>query len=104
MQIEATIWDGDNWATDGGREKINWAYAPFKAYYQGFDVSACQTQTINDPNCASDKYWWNDINKFGHLDLTQQKQYENVKKKYINYDYCKDRDRYPTPPLECLHE
>ncbi|KAJ0051891.1 hypothetical protein Pint_01538 [Pistacia integerrima] len=31
MQIQASLWDGSDWATDGGRTKINWAYAPKNA-------------------------------------------------------------------------
>ncbi|CAJ2632456.1 unnamed protein product [Trifolium pratense] len=102
MQIIASLWNGD-WATDGGQTKINWTYAPFKANFQGFDVSGCQSQSLNiDQNCLSNSYWWND-KQYWQLDLIAQKQYENVKQKYMNYDYCKDRQRYPIAPLECLH-
>ncbi|KAA8550615.1 hypothetical protein F0562_002299 [Nyssa sinensis] len=34
MQIEASLWDGDSWATDGGQTKTNWSHAPFKAHFQ----------------------------------------------------------------------
>jgi xyloglucan:xyloglucosyl transferase len=103
MQIIASLWNGENWATDGGQSKINWTYAPFKANFQGFDVSGCQSQSLNiDQNCASNSYWWND-KKFWQLDPNAEKQYENVKQKYMNYDYCKDRQRYPILPLECQH-
>jgi len=102
MQVQASLWNGENWATDGGKAKINWTYAPFKANFQGFDVSGCQSQSLIDPNCASNNYWWNDI-KFWQLDPAGQRQYENVKQNYVTYDYCKDRHRFPTPPLECLH-
>lgn len=98
MQIEASLWSAD-WATDGGQTKIDWSYAPFNASFQGFDVSGCQTQILNDQQCASDSYWWNN-KKFWQLDDAQQKQYEDANK-YITYDYCQDRMRYPTPPLEC---
>ncbi|XP_061362717.1 xyloglucan endotransglucosylase/hydrolase protein 2-like [Gastrolobium bilobum] len=102
MQIKASLWDGDSWATDGGQAKINWSYAPFKANFQGFDVSGCQVQSLNDhQHCVSDNYWWNS-HKYWQLDPAQQKEYENVKQKYITYDYCTDKHRYPTPPLECL--
>ncbi|KAK7304509.1 hypothetical protein VNO77_42390 [Canavalia gladiata] len=99
MEIQASLWQAD-WAT--GTAKTNWNYAPFKANFQGFDVSGCQVQSSNDQHCVSNNYWWNG-KKFWQLDSTQQRQYEMVKKKYIIYDYCTDRKRYPTPPLECRH-
>jgi xyloglucan:xyloglucosyl transferase len=82
MNIEASLWDGDSWATDGGQTKTNWSYAPFKAHFQGFDISGCPVQNSD----------------------VQQRSYDNVRKKYVNYDYCSDRPRYPTPPPECLHQ
>ncbi|KAJ1409562.1 hypothetical protein SESBI_22617 [Sesbania bispinosa] len=78
MQIEASLWNGESWATDGGQAKINWTYAPFKAGFQGFDVSGCQTQSSsNDQRCLNSdhKYWWNS-QKFWQLDPTQQ---DNIK-------------------------
>ncbi|RDY10925.1 Xyloglucan endotransglucosylase/hydrolase protein 2 [Mucuna pruriens] len=101
MQIQATLWDADSWATNGGKTKTNWSYAPFKAYFQGFDVSGCQVTTSNSQNCSSYKYWWNK-QKFWQLDPSRRRQYERVKHKYMTYDYCADRKRYPEPPLECL--
>lgn len=107
MQIEATLWDGDSWATDGGQTKTNWSYAPFKAYFKGFDIDGCQLQPSSssnfedNPNCASDRYWWNG-QKFRQLDPALQNAYENVKKNFMTYDYCSDKQRYPTPPPECI--
>ncbi|XP_027337101.1 xyloglucan endotransglucosylase/hydrolase protein 2-like [Abrus precatorius] len=99
MQIQVSLWHAD-WATDGGQTKTNWSYQPFKANFQGFDVSGCQTQSSSDQRCVSDNYWWNS-QKFWQLDPTKQRQYEIIKQKYTTYDYCTDRKRYPTPPLEC---
>lgn len=102
MQIQATLWDGDSWATNGGKTKTDWSYAPFKANFQGFDVSGCQVQSSNiRQNCSSDKYWWN-RQKYWRLDPARHRQYEHVKHKYMAYDYCADRNRFPEPPLECL--
>lgn len=102
MQIQASLWNGENWPIDGGQTKINWSYAPFKANFQGFDISGCQSQSLIDPNCVSYNYWWNDKN-YWHLDPAGQRQYENVKQNYVIYDYCSDRQRYPIAPLECIH-
>ncbi|KAF7825795.1 xyloglucan endotransglucosylase/hydrolase protein 2-like [Senna tora] len=119
MQIEASLWDGESWATDGGQTKTNWSCAPFKAYFQGFDISGCEEEeeevvqasnynntpstlssSSSSSHCASDKYWWN-AQRFWELDPVRQKAYENVKSKYFTYDYCSDKQRFPTPPLEC---
>ncbi|KAK7304510.1 hypothetical protein VNO77_42391 [Canavalia gladiata] len=94
MKIQASLWNGA-WSSD---TKINWSYAPFKANYQGFDVSGCQVQSAN---CASVLYWWNG-QKYWQLDPIQQRRYEMIKKKYMVVDYCNDKKRYPQPPLECL--
>ncbi|XP_052171126.1 xyloglucan endotransglucosylase/hydrolase protein 2-like [Diospyros lotus] len=98
MQIEASLWNGDSWATDGGQTKTNWSFAPFKAHYRGFDVHGCVGAAAN---CHSSSFWWNDV-KYWQLDESQQKAYDVVKRKYMNYDYCKDTRRYPNPPPECL--
>ncbi|CAK9159181.1 unnamed protein product [Ilex paraguariensis] len=107
MQIEASLWNGDSWATDGGNTKINWSHAPFKAYFQGFNVNGCPSINhnyySNIQHCSSSKYWWNTRN-YWKLDSNQQRAYEAVRTKYMNYDYCGDRPRYPTPPPECLSQ
>ncbi|XVF32181.1 hypothetical protein REPUB_Repub17cG0059800 [Reevesia pubescens] len=106
MKVEASLWDGDSWATDGGKTKTNWSMSPFQANFQGFDISGCptiQNSNNNIQECYSPKYWWNSEN-YWKLDSKQQGELENVRKKYMNYDYCSDRPRYPVPPPECLHQ
>ncbi|XVE78105.1 hypothetical protein DITRI_Ditri13aG0117200 [Diplodiscus trichospermus] len=108
MKIEASLWDGDSWATDGGKTKTNWSMAPFKAHFQGFDISGCpiihdQKSNFNVQDCFAPKHWWNS-EKYWKLDPKQQGELENVRRKYMNYDYCSDRSRYPAPPPECLHD
>ncbi|KAK8650785.1 hypothetical protein V6N13_140411 [Hibiscus sabdariffa] len=106
MKIEASLWDGDSWATDGGRTKTNWTSAPFKAHFQGFDISGCPKSdhdSSTNQECFSPKNWWN-TEKYWTLDSKQKGQLENVRNKYMNYDYCSDRHRYPVPPPECLHQ
>ncbi|XP_006856899.2 xyloglucan endotransglucosylase/hydrolase protein 2 [Amborella trichopoda] len=100
MQIIASLWDGDDWATDGGKVKTNWTYAPFFAYFRGFNVNGCPVHDSNPQDCYSSKYWWNS-NKYRTLSPPQQKLYQRVRDKYLKYDYCKDRKRFPKPPPEC---
>ncbi|KAF2292621.1 hypothetical protein GH714_026081 [Hevea brasiliensis] len=102
MQIEASLWDGDGWATDGGKTKTNWSYAPFKANFQGFDISGCSIphNSNNILPCYSPKYRWN-LEKYWKLNSIQQRAYENVRNKYLTYDYCFDKPRFAIPPSEC---
>ncbi|KAK6145103.1 hypothetical protein DH2020_021923 [Rehmannia glutinosa] len=102
MQIEGSLWDGSDWATDGGQTKVNWSAAPFHAHFQDFNVDAGPLKTSNNinENCYASDYWWNQ-KKYWTLDHNQQKEYEKVRAKYMNYDYCDDRERHPTTPPEC---
>ncbi|PWA38581.1 concanavalin A-like lectin/glucanase domain, Xyloglucan endotransglucosylase/hydrolase [Artemisia annua] len=101
LQVVVSLWDGSNWATDGGKSKANWSNAPFQAHFQDFNIDGCPSNP-NSPNkdCYSTKYWWNK-KKYWHLNHRQMRDYENVRRKYMNYDYCTDRNRYPVAPPEC---
>ncbi|XP_048336485.1 xyloglucan endotransglucosylase/hydrolase protein 2 isoform X4 [Ziziphus jujuba] len=105
MKIEGSLWDGESWATDGGKTKTDWSYAPFKAQFQGFSINGCpitNDKSLIPQQCYSSSYWWNG-QRYWNLDHHQQRKYENVRKTYMHYDYCTDRSRYPIPPPECLH-
>ncbi|KAL8225013.1 hypothetical protein R6Q57_017570 [Mikania cordata] len=101
MQVLVSLWDGSDWATDGGKTKTNWTQAPFQAHFQDFNIAGCPANP-NSPNqdCYSTKYWWNKKN-YWHLSPRQKKDYDTVRRKYMNYDYCTDKNRYPVPPIEC---
>ena len=38
MAVYATIWDGSAWATDGGKYKVNYKYAPFASDFSELAV------------------------------------------------------------------
>ncbi|KAM3234253.1 xyloglucan endotransglucosylase/hydrolase protein 2 [Capsicum annuum] len=101
MQLLATIWDGDDWATNGGYTKINWSFAPFKANFKDFKIGGCPIINSNDNhNCNSQDYWWNK-RKYWELSFKQRRLYKEYRAKYITYDYCDDIPRYSIPPQEC---
>jgi xyloglucan:xyloglucosyl transferase len=102
MRVEATLWDGSAWATDGGKTKIDWNHAPFTAEFQGFSVDACAS---NSPTpCSSPDLSWN-AQRYMNLTAEQQAAYNNVKKTYMVYDYCADKDRFKNDgvPAECSY-
>ncbi|KAJ9681820.1 hypothetical protein PVL29_017950 [Vitis rotundifolia] len=102
MMIEGTLWNGEGWASNG--KPINWREGPFKAIYEGFKIEGCPSEgPIISKECDTSKYWWNG-EEYRQLDSVQQRAYENVRRKYVNYDYCSDRWRYPVAPLECQEQ
>jgi xyloglucan:xyloglucosyl transferase len=101
MKIIASLWNGDSWATDGGLTKTNWSFAPFTAHFQGFEVAGCIASVTASNSCASPGHWWN-VGKYQALAPDQTAAYENVKRTYMNYDYCTDKARYPITPPECI--
>ncbi|CAA6658353.1 unnamed protein product [Spirodela intermedia] len=58
--IYSSIWNADDWATQGGRVKIDWSHAPFVTTYRGFwstpakDMKRCAGQG----NEQGRRYWW----------------------------------------------
>lgn len=83
MGIFSSIWNGDSWATQGGLVKIDWSYAPFVAAYRNFQTSQRAASSMEP------------------LTPAQKSKLDWVKKNYLIYDYCGDKQRYPVPPPEC---
>eukprot|EP00250_Pteridium_aquilinum_P005634 c15700_g1_i1 orf=463-1356(-) len=96
MGIYSSIWNGDEWATQGGRVKIDWADAPFVASYRGFNVDACEQGQSQCPGSS----WWSQ-DPYTSLSPSQLSNLQKVKQNYMVYDYCLDSSRYPTTPIEC---
>ncbi|PRQ25509.1 putative xyloglucan:xyloglucosyl transferase [Rosa chinensis] len=104
MIIDASIWDGSNWETDGGQTKIDWNHALFRAYFQGFDISSGCTldkSRTDVKECYASTYLWNH-QEYWQLNSTEQQAYEKVRKEQMNYDYCTDSTRFPTPPQSAV--
>ncbi|WJX76177.1 xyloglucan:xyloglucosyl transferase [Trifolium repens] len=88
MQVKVSIWNGAPWASNG--KKIDWKQAPFVAQFQGFNIHGCQLKNHNKYNCYSPHLWWNS-KKYWELNPQEQREYENVRRKTLLYDYCSDR-------------
>ncbi|KAJ8438109.1 hypothetical protein Cgig2_015366 [Carnegiea gigantea] len=41
MRIYSSLWNADDWATQGGRVKTDWSKAPFTTSYRNFNANAC---------------------------------------------------------------
>lgn len=96
MGVYSSLWDGSQWATDGGRIKIDWQYAPFIATYQGFIINGCLVQNNNIASCSSSQWA-----QAPAVTWHQTNQLKWVRGRYLVYNYCTDKARYPTAPPEC---
>ncbi|KAL7000250.1 Xyloglucan endotransglucosylase protein 6 [Sarracenia purpurea var. burkii] len=113
MGVYSSIWNADDWATQGGRVKTDWSHAPFIVSYRGFNINACEcpvsvaaadnAQRCSSGNSTSEKrYWWDDPT-MAELTLHQNHQLLWVRAKHMVYDYCSDTTRFPVTPAECEH-
>ncbi|KAL6603231.1 hypothetical protein ACP70R_043592 [Stipagrostis hirtigluma subsp. patula] len=112
MRLYSSLWNADDWATQGGRVKTDWSHAPFAASYRGFRADACVAVAGGGTRCgsavgtqgsggggggATAGDWYNQ-----ELDLTRQQRMRWVQRKYMIYNYCTDPKRFPQGlPAEC---
>lgn len=100
MQIYSSLWEADDWATQGGRVKIDWSNAPFSASYRDFnDQSSCsRTSNLTWVTCDPNNNSW----MWTSLSDRQYGQMKWVQDDYMIYNYCTDYKRFPQGlPKEC---
>ncbi|XP_047329379.1 probable xyloglucan endotransglucosylase/hydrolase protein 26 [Impatiens glandulifera] len=104
MRVYASLWNADDWATQGGRIKTNWTLAPFVVKYRGFKPSACVwTGVASISQCAKNipANWWASP-AYSQLSTAQKNKMTWVKNNYKFYDYCNDINRFQRKmPAEC---
>ncbi|XP_002976477.2 probable xyloglucan endotransglucosylase/hydrolase protein 30 [Selaginella moellendorffii] len=95
MSVLATIWDGSNWATSGGKFPVDYNRAPFVASFTNLKLFRdSSVYSINDRISEAE---------FGKQGLrgTQKSRLAWVRRKFLSYTYCNDKMRYPKPLPEC---
>ncbi|XP_068647058.1 probable xyloglucan endotransglucosylase/hydrolase protein 23 [Aristolochia californica] len=96
MRIYSSLWNADDWATQGGRVKTDWSNAPFTASYRNFNAKACVSSS-GGTSCDSKSSWLTE-----KLDETNQNKLKWVQENYMIYNYCTDTQRFPQGlPPEC---
>ncbi|KAK9698420.1 hypothetical protein RND81_08G103000 [Saponaria officinalis] len=101
MRLYSSLWNADDWATQGGRVKTNWSSAPFTASFTNFNATACVVSfghsSCNSSTTSTTNPWFTE-----DLDTTSQARLSWVQKNYMIYDYCTDIQRFPQGlPKEC---
>ncbi|XP_074286391.1 putative xyloglucan endotransglucosylase/hydrolase protein 23 [Silene latifolia] len=102
MRVYSSLWNADDWATQGGRVKADWSKAPFTASFKAYKAEACvwawgtsSCGSVSSPTSTSD--WLNQ-----ELDSASLERMNWVQKNYMIYNYCADVQRFPQGlPTEC---
>jgi xyloglucan:xyloglucosyl transferase TCH4 len=105
VNVFFSIWDAEDWATQGGRVKTDWSRAPFVAGYRRHNVTAACVwdgdHTTSRRSCLerSGGPWW----MAQRMDWWSWMTLNWVRMNYMAYDYCEDRKRFPSAfPTECV--
>ncbi|KAJ4816137.1 Xyloglucan endotransglucosylase/hydrolase [Rhynchospora pubera] len=102
MRIYSSLWNADDWATQGGLIKTDWSKAPFTASYRNFYANACVWSSGSSKcppmqTAAAGDNWFNQ-----ELDSTSQERMSWAQKNFMIYNYCADAKRFPQGlPPEC---
>lgn len=105
MSLYATVWDASNWATSGGKYKVNYKYAPFVAEFKDLALEGCPTDPIQQvpgadvciqPDALLDSHDYAVVTPERRLAMRRFRQ------RLMYYSYCYDTLRYPIPPPECV--
>lgn len=102
MGVQGSVWNADDWATQGGRVKTNWSHAPFVSTFRGFEIDACETDDIASSKCGRvGEFWW-DKPRMSGLNRHKSHQLKWVRRRHLVYDYCMDSGRFYEMPRECI--
>ncbi|MED6120892.1 putative xyloglucan endotransglucosylase/hydrolase protein 28 [Stylosanthes scabra] len=97
MTLYATIWDASDWATDGGKYRVNYKYAPYVAEFKDFVMHGCRVDPIENVAMCN-----NVQNSRANIMPKHRIEMENFRNNHMTYSYCYDRVRYQVPLPECV--
>ncbi|RCV35569.1 hypothetical protein SETIT_7G250500v2 [Setaria italica] len=113
MAVYSSIWNADDWATQGGRVKTDWSHAPFEATFREVRVDGCvwagnatdwdggEVSRCTGSSWGKEgRYWWKE-KEMSELSVHQSHQLVWARAHHLVYDYCVDTDRFPVQPPEC---
>ncbi|KAF9624597.1 hypothetical protein IFM89_012019 [Coptis chinensis] len=107
MSLHCTIWDGSEWATNGGKDPVNYKYAPFVASFGDMQMEGCKwDKTKQVPFCVKSGQGLSILDpvegeEFAKLSQEQKMGMDDYRKRFMIYSYCKDPRRYKVLPPEC---
>ncbi|XP_051148395.1 probable xyloglucan endotransglucosylase/hydrolase protein 33 isoform X2 [Andrographis paniculata] len=108
MSVHATIWDGSEWATHGGKYPVDYKFAPFTISMKGIEMEGCvmnNNKSISKDSVCSRNSLSSldpvDGEQFAKLSSQQMAGLGWARGKHMFYSYCQDKSRYKVLPPEC---
>ncbi|PIA62099.1 hypothetical protein AQUCO_00200238v1 [Aquilegia coerulea] len=107
MSLYCTIWDGSEWATNGGKNPVNYKYAPFVASFREMQMEGCMWDNVKQGSfCTKNGQGLSSLDpvegeEFAKLSQEQRIGMDGFRKRFMIYSYCKDPRRNKILPPEC---
>uniref|UniRef100_A0A7N0U0W7 Xyloglucan endotransglucosylase/hydrolase n=1 Tax=Kalanchoe fedtschenkoi TaxID=63787 RepID=A0A7N0U0W7_KALFE len=108
MSVYATIWDGSEWATSGGKYPVDYKYAPFVASFGDMVMDGCKLDPGNSNSTAQpcSRKSVSDLDPVGGEEFVKLSEQQAAamswaRQKLMFYSYCKDVRRFKVMPAEC---
>ncbi|CAA2992694.1 probable xyloglucan endotransglucosylase hydrolase 30 [Olea europaea subsp. europaea] len=104
MSLYATIWDASTWATNGGKEKVDYKYEPFVSEFTNLVLEGCivdPIEQISSTNCT-DRIASLLAKKYSTITPEGRKSMKRFREMFMYYSSCYHNVRYPIPPPECV--
>ncbi|CAM8884422.1 unnamed protein product [Rhodiola kirilowii] len=109
MSVYATIWDGSEWATSGGKYPVDYKYAPFVASFGDMVMDGCKLDPKNSTTASSQPCARKSVSEldpvggqeFAKLSGQQSAAMSWARQKLMFYSYCRDLRRFKVMPAEC---
>lgn len=91
MRVYCSLWNADDWATQGGRVKTDWTHSPFTVYYKNPNFRGKATSGSGAVVESSEVETWQNR----ELDGNDRNRIRWVQQKHMVYNYCNDANRFP---------
>ncbi|CAK9173455.1 unnamed protein product [Ilex paraguariensis] len=104
MSLYATIWDASTWATNGGKDKVDYKFEPFASEFGDLVLEGCAVDPIEQvpsTNCT-DRTAKLVAAEYAAITPEQRKAMRWFREKYMYYSHCYDSLRYAVPLPECV--
>lgn len=107
MSLYTTIWDASDWATSGGKYKVNYKYAPFVSEFKDLVLDGCSVDPIQAVAAAGtgacfERHAELEARDYATITPARRRAMRRFRERYMYYSYCYDTLRYPVPPPECV--